>query len=164
MQLCCWFFLRSEPMKRLFTVAAILLTTAFCSAQDRVNDLARAIAKAEGFGVKGAVPTRTHNPGDIRSTNGVRYPGQVGLNKQYYVVFKNDRAGWSALRHQIEKIIAGESGFYNVNMTLKQLGRKYATSPRWAKSIAHNLGVKPSTELWEILGVPPALMPNWSKR
>ena len=148
-------------MKRLFTVAALLLTTAVCSAQDRVGDLAKAIAKAEGFGTKRTLPTRNHNPGDIKAMKSYRFPGQVGVNKQY-VVFRNDKAGWEALRHQINKIVNGESR-YSVNLTLKQLGKRYAESGIWPKVVAKYLGVSPSTELWQILDVPPTLEQDWSR-
>ena len=150
-------------MKRLLTVAALLLTTAICSAQDRIDDLAKAIAKAEGCYIKGTIPNRYHNCGDLKLVKGWRYPGQVGVGKGGHVIFKNDKYGWEALRHQIEKIIAGDSKFYNVNLTIKQLGKKYATSSLWAKNVAHNLGATPTTELWEALGVPPMLEKNWSR-
>src|SRR5271157_3589551 len=138
---------------------ALLLLTTSCFAQDRVQILAKAIGKAEGFGVKGALPTRCHNAGDIKALKNYRFPGQVGIRKGY-VVFKNDKAGWAALQHQIDKIVAGESR-YNVNLTLKQLGKRYAESRIWPKVVAKYLNVSPDAQLWEILGVPPYI--DWSK-
>jgi hypothetical protein len=143
---------------RTILLAALLLTTS-CFAQDRVEPLVKAIAKAEGFNVKNTLPTRCHNPGDIKALRNYRFPGQVGVRKQY-VVFKSDKAGWEALRHQIEKIIAGESR-YSVNLTLKQLGKRYAESSIWPRVVAKYLSVTPETYLWEILDTPPALESKW---
>jgi hypothetical protein len=148
-------------MKTIITLV-LLTASVVAHALTPTQKLAHAIAKAEGFGAKGALPTRQHNPGNIRARRGVHYPGQVGLNSRGYVIFKDDRAGWTALESQIEKIITGASHFYNVNMTLAQLSRSYATSSIWVKNVAKNLGVTPGTSLFEILDVAPAIivMPN----
>jgi hypothetical protein len=144
-------------MRKLALLFLMLCATLHAWSLTPTQKLARAIAKAEGFGVKGAIPTRYHNPGDIRASRGVRYPGQIGLNKSGYVIFKNDKAGWAALEDQIDRIAAGQSRFYTVNDTLKQLAKKYATSPTWIRNVAHNLGVTSGTNLFEILDVPPVL-------
>jgi hypothetical protein len=146
-------------MKRTICLAMLMLiATAPAWCTTRVQELAHAIARTEGFGRVGTIPTRYHNPGDIRAHRGTHFPGQVGLNKRGYVIFKNDAAGWAALYHQIEKVIAGESIHYTVNMTLKQFSRKYATSPLWVKNVSRFLQVTPSTTLAEILDVPPVLL------
>jgi hypothetical protein len=140
---------------------ALLLLTTSCFAQDRVQVLASAIARAEGFGKAGTIPSRYKNPGDLKVVKNYRYPGQIGVGKGGHVIFRNDAAGWAALEHQIEKIMDGTSR-YNVNMTLKEISKRYAGNWRiWTKNVAHNLGVEPSTALWEILGVPPALESKW---
>jgi hypothetical protein len=128
-----------------------LILTASAFAQDRVDMLAHAIAKAEGFGVKGAVPTRYHNPGDIRTFKvGVHYAGQIGVNKQGYVIFKNDAAGFAALRANLRKMAAGESQYYGREMTIVSVAKLYATKWRtWSKNVAKNLGVSPTTTLRE---------------
>jgi hypothetical protein len=144
---------------KLFLSFVLLLTTS-CFAQDRIQDLSKAIAKAEGFGVRNTLPTKNHNPGDIKALKGYHFPGQVGIHKQY-VVFKNDKAGWEALQHQINKIVDGESR-YSVNLTLKQLGKRYAESSVWPRVVAKYLGATPDTQLWEILDVPPYI--DWSKQ
>lgn len=137
-------------------IIALLLTTA-CFAQDRVQTLAKAIAKAEGFGVKGALPTRLHNPGDMKAVRGYVYPGQVGIGKGGHVRFRNDAAGWAALTRQLNKILEGTSR-YTVNMNLRQIGKHYAGNWRvWSKNVAKNLRMTPDTSLWEILDVPPIL-------
>ena len=144
-------------MRKLLIAAALLLTTATSFAQDRVQVFAHAIAKAEGFERRGTIPARYHNPGDLKAVAGYSLPGQVGIGKAGHVRFRNDAAGWAALTHQINKIIAGDSR-YNVNMTLKEFSKKYAGNWRvWSKNVAHNLGVTPDTYLWEVLDTAPAL-------
>ena len=150
-------------MKTFFTTALLLLTAQLWAATP-TQQLMHAIAKAEGYGVHGAVPTRYHNPGDIRASRGVKYPGQVGLNNHGYVIFKSDRYGWDAMQSQLDKIVDGNSRFYSVNMTLRQLSKRYATSPLWVKNVAKNLGVTPDATLAEILDVPPAYSTAWQKR
>ena len=136
---------------------ALLLTTS-CMAQDRVHTLAEAIAKAEGWGKKGALPTRYRNPGDLKVVKGYVYPGQISIGKGGHTKFRTDADGWAALEHQLDKIVAGESKRYDVNMTLEEFSRKYAGNHRiWLKNVTHNLGVEPTVYLFEVLDVPPAL-------
>jgi hypothetical protein len=119
--------------------------------------LAHAISKAEGYGKAGSLPSRYRNPGDMKAVKGYVYPGQLKVGKGGHVVFRTSADGWAALEHQIDKIVAGDSR-YSVNMTLQEMGKLYAGNSRvWSKNVARNLGVEPSTELWEILGVPPLL-------
>jgi len=148
---------------RNFILFAMLLTMfqRTAVAVNQVHNMAHAIAKAEGFERKGTIPSRYHNPGDLKSIKGYRYPGQVGIGKGGHVIFRNDEAGWAALEHQIEKIKAGTSR-YSVNMTLREFGKRYAGNWRiWSKNVAHNLGVNPQAYLWECLGIAPALETAW---
>src|ERR1017187_634649 len=112
---------------RLLTI--LLFCSTFCAAQDRVQTLAQAIAKAEGFGKKGALPTRLKNPGDLKVVKNYKYPGQAGIGKGGHVKFRSEAEGWEALRHQIEKIVAGDSR-YTVNMTLREISKGYAGNHR----------------------------------
>ncbi|PWT76385.1 MAG: hypothetical protein C5B59_06580 [Bacteroidetes bacterium] len=140
--------------------------TASAWAQDAVPSLktqalARAIARAEGFYVKGSVPNRFHNPGDIRAHSAHAYPGQVGLSKHGYVIFRSDADGWMSLLAQLEGMIERHSKNYNVNMTLLDFSHKYATSPTWVKNVSKILAVKKNTKMWEILGEAPVLEESW---
>ena len=140
------------------TLLTALLLTTLCSAQDQVQTLGKAIAKAEGFYIKGTIPNRCKNPGDLKVVKDYRYPGQVGVCKGGHARFRTDTDGWAALIHQIEKITSGESKYYSVNMALQEIGNYYARNSRvWAKNVAHNLGVTPDTYLFEVLDVPPIL-------
>jgi hypothetical protein len=137
-------------------LTALLLTT-LCPAQN-VHTLAQAIAKAEGFGQRGALPSRLHNPGDLKVVRDYRYPGMVRVGKGGHAQFRTEADGWAALEHQLDKMASGESKHYSVNMTLQEIGKRYAANSRvWAKNVAHNLGVTPDTYLFEVLDVPPIL-------
>src|SRR5208282_3954387 len=124
--------------------------------QEKVRDFAHAIAKAEGFGIKGVIPTRCHNPGDIRIKPGHTIPGMVGRNKQGYVIFKNDRAGWLALENQINMILQGRSRKYNADMPLFKIGEKYTpgSGMSWAKNVSKQLNVTPTTTLRGFVNAP----------
>ncbi len=145
-------------MKRKLVLFFLMLAASMHAfAASPTQALARAIAKAEGFYTKGTKPQRFHNPGDIRASKGVHYPGQRGIDRQGYVIFKNDRAGFDALESLIDRIIAGDSKFYTVNSTLRDLSRKYATSPTWIRNVSKALRCEPNTPLWFLLDVPPVV-------
>jgi hypothetical protein len=63
-----------------------------------VTLLARLIAKEEGFGIPGSVPTRNHNPGDLRhsphSTHTADAPDAIRITD-------NDEHGWEDLERQL---------------------------------------------------------------
>ena len=97
----------------------LILGGALCNAQDKVEKFAHAIALTEGFDVRGSIPNRYHNPGDLKiMARGQTYPGQVGIGKAQHVIFRNDAAGYAALYHEIDKILSGESRWYRQEMTL----------------------------------------------
>jgi hypothetical protein len=142
-------------MKNILFSLIVLSTAAFA---DPVDTFAHAVAKAEGFGIPRAIPTRCHNPGDMKALRGWQYPGQVGICKGGHVNFRNDAAGWAALHHQIQRILDGDSKHYTVDMTISQMGHRYAGFwSRWSKNVAKNLGVDKSTTLREYFDIPPTL-------
>ena len=141
-------------------VTFFLVFWAHAFGQDaKVVSLAQAIAKAEGFGVRGALSTRYHNPGDLKvAVAGQKYPGQSGVGKGSHIRFCNDRAGWLALYHQLDKVAAGESKHYTPDMTLAQFAKRYARDWRhWAANVARSLNVSTTTTLAEYLELPPAV-------
>ena len=141
---------------RLSLLTFLLLCCTLSSAQP-VDRLAQAIAKAEGFYMHGSIPNRCNNPGDLKVVKDYRYPGEIGVCKGGHAKFRTQADGWKALEHQLNKIMDGTSR-YTVNMSLQEIGKKYAQNYRvWAKNVAHNLGVEPTAYLWEILDVPPIL-------
>lgn len=64
-----------------------------------MTKLARLIAKEEGFGIPGSVPTRFHNPGDLRhsphSNHDPAHPDGIGQ-------IDTDADGWSDLERQLQ--------------------------------------------------------------
>ena len=115
----------------------------------RINDLATAISHAEGFGIRGTIPSRYHNPGDLKAhPDSAPLAGQVRLGKAGHIVFKDDEAGKAALRDYILKMVDGRSSHFHPNMTLSQVARIYAEDWRpWVKAVCSELGVPPTTTL-----------------
>jgi len=130
--------------------------TVTCNDCSQYRQFAIAIAKQEGFFIRGSIPNRLHNPGDLKA-NGFRFPGQVGTDKHGHAIFRNDNAGWAALQNQVRKMCASE-GKYSVTMTLQQVAKMYARDwRRWSKNVARNLNCDPKVTLAELFGIPPAL-------
>jgi hypothetical protein len=117
-----------------------------------VGRFVHAIANAEGFGRKQALPTRYKNPGDLKAVEGFKYEGQIKVGKRKHVVFATDEDGWKALYRQINLIAQGYSKHYTLDMTLQQMAKKYAGNWRaWSRNVSHSLGVSQSTTLKELL-------------
>jgi len=64
-----------------------------------MSKLARLIARMEGFGLPGAVPTTRHNPGDLRHAPHASHDGEgdndIGIEP-------DDAAGWADLERQLQ--------------------------------------------------------------
>lgn len=103
------------------------------SADSRVRIMAQAIARAEGFGVPGAIPTVRHNPGNIRNT---APPYEIRT-------YSDDAEGWAALDRQVARMLAGSS-LYPSDWTIAQVAQRYtgeAAYMNWARIVASQLGV-----------------------
>ncbi len=99
------------------------------------QQLAQAIAKAEGYGVPNAIPTVANNPGDLKLGD-VGY-GTMGTG---ITVFASADDGWSALYHQCDLMLTGRSAVYSLDWSLAQVGSKYANGdPNWAINVAFAL-------------------------
>jgi len=131
------------------TLAILLLLSGSAVASDKVDQFASAIAHAEGFGRPHVIPSRYHNPGDLKACRRSKaLNGQVHTGKGGHIVFKTDADGWAALRVYINKMLDGSSRHYNRNMTFKQVARVYAGNWRpWVKIVSKELGVTPDTRL-----------------
>jgi hypothetical protein len=64
-----------------------------------MSKLAELISKMEGFGIPGAVPTRDHNPGDLRHSPHSSHEGE-GSND--IGIIDNDADGWADLERQLQ--------------------------------------------------------------
>jgi hypothetical protein len=134
----------------IFVRAQVLVVRPEAVAVDsgKLDSLAVAIASAEGFGVRHAIPTRYHNPGDLKTSRKFKWDGQKGIGKGGHVIFKSDAEGWSALKQQILKAALGRSKAYNPSMTFQQIGKKYAGNWRvWSKNVCKQLDVPTTTTL-----------------
>jgi hypothetical protein len=116
-----------------------------------------AIAKAEGFFIKGSIPNRNHNPGDIKTIHAYTFPGQVGVDKHGHVIFRNDNKGWAALQNQVRKMCV-DSGRYSPQMSIQQIGRQYAKNwEQWSSNVARNMKCDPKITLAELFDIPPVI-------
>jgi hypothetical protein len=122
----------------------------------KIEDLAAAIARAEGFYVPGSIPARAHNPGNLKSPTWT-YPGEyegqtLGTG---IAVFSSDGAGWNALKRQLMLIVEGESANYTLSMTLRQMGTVWTGNTTeggaWSNNVGLAFGVNPSTTLGAML-------------
>lgn len=113
-----------------------------------MSKLAELIAKEEGFGLPGTIPTRGHNPGDLRHAPGESHPegspNSVGS-------FVDDTAGWAALERQLQ-LYAGR------NLTLRECIAIYAPpvendSERYLKFVCEGLECSPDILVSEALKI-----------
>lgn len=110
--------------------------------------LARLIAKEEGFGIPGALPTRNHNPGDLRHSPHSQHPDDPNA----IGVIDTDADGWADLERQLR--IYAERG-----LTLVQLVEVYAPpdendTARYLKFVCDGLGMGPGATVAEALQKP----------
>lgn len=117
----------------------------------KVIAFAQAIAKAEGFGVAGALPTRCHNPGDLEV-------GDVGYGTdEGKTIFSEDQDGWMALEHQCDLMLTGNSHLYKPSMNILQVAMLYTgndSSASWAQAVAQALGISVTTTLYQFWNPP----------
>lgn len=112
------------------------------TATEKVAAFARGIARAEGFGTPGAIPTVRHNPGDIK-VNGI------------IATFASDDEGWAALYRQLNLIVSGESHVYTLADTIGQMAFKWTGNDNptaWASIVASEIGARIENTLrWVLL-------------
>ena len=78
--------------------------------------LAQLMAKREGFGIPGDIPTRNNNPGDLEHAPGERHPADSPDSIGWFPTVKK---GWKELNRQLG-LFAGR------NLTLQQAIDEYA--------------------------------------
>jgi len=116
---------------------------------DKVWDVCRAIAIAEGANVLGSVADRLNNPGDLSrgDEHGQPVIGYVTLpDGEVAIQFASKEAGWQALYLKISNIVTGRSSTYSPDMSWRQIAAKYAgNSSAWVNNVANALGVSPDS-------------------
>jgi hypothetical protein len=121
----------------------------------RIDELAYAIAVAEGYFAEGRHDGRTlphllNNPGSLKkpALGAAELPTwkDTGL-----VWFPAPDMGWAALRHQVRLMLMGTSGIYAHTDSLMSVGDKYADGDvNWGANVATTLGVPPGRTLGEL--------------
>jgi hypothetical protein len=116
---------------------------------DKVWDVCRAIAVAEGAQIQGSAPDRLNNPGDLSKGDEWGQPilGYVTLpDGEVSINFTSKEGGWQALYSKVSNITAGRSAVYSPQMTWRQIAQKYAgNSSAWVNNVARALGVSPDS-------------------
>src|SRR5258707_6736343 len=108
---------------------------------DRVWNVCRAIARAEGANVEGDNPDRLTNLGDI-SDDGITY-GFEPHSGSSVTKFPDKETGWQWLYNKIQNaFVLGKSHVYSPSMTWTQLAQKWAANWRpWLDEVSGSLGV-----------------------
>ena len=83
--------------------------------------LAQLMARQEGFGIKGAIPTVRHNPGDLRHSPHSQHPGGPEHANDVGTI-DNDDDGWADLERQLQ-------WYANEGLTLRQMINVYCGLP-----------------------------------
>ena len=113
--------------------------------------LAQLIAREEGFGIPGALPTVRHNPGDLRHSPHSQHPGGPA-HKDDVGTIDTDQHGWSDLERQLQ-IYADEG------LTLRQMIHLYApeedhnNTSAYLQFVCKGGGWTPETKVSEALKV-----------
>jgi hypothetical protein len=117
---------------------------------DRIWDVCRAIAHAEGYDVVGSAPYKLNNPGDLSpgDEHGFSTAGAAEFHGGSYVIhFATPADGWNALYAKFANILDGSSKVYQADWSWQQIGAKYAADPNWSANVAATLDVDPVTTL-----------------
>ena len=129
-------------------------------AGDRIWDVCRAIARAEGYDRgPGAAPFNLNNPGDLSPGDEASFPlaGDAQFHGGSYVLhFATPDDGWHALYNKISRIVRGHSTVYQAGWSWEQIGATYtggANGVVWGRNVAAALGVDPGSTLADYVGV-----------
>lgn len=115
----------------------------------KIDNLASAIAFAEGFYAAYSRPARNNNPGDLTYAFGYPTMGQDGP----FPIFATVDDGWLALKKQVSEMLDDTSKNFKSTMTIAQIGIVYAGGDpggNWARNVAQYLGVTTDTVIGTI--------------
>jgi hypothetical protein len=115
----------------------------------KIRAFAEAIAYAEGYYAPGnPIPRRLNNPGDLKISS----VPNIGKDASGHLHFATAEDGWLALYRQLQLIINGRSSVYTLDMTIAQMGARYAeANDNWVTNVTRRLGVTPQTRLRDVL-------------
>lgn len=145
-----WFWNRNRPLTGTVTTSEGYDLEPYggpTSYPQPIINTAQAIARAEGYYITGSVPNRANNPGDLK-LGGTTIANGI-------TVFDSPDSGWNALYRQLYLILTGRSSYYNLDMSITEMGRIWtatvAEQSAWSNNVAGSLGVPASTPLWAVL-------------
>lgn len=118
---------------------------------DRIWDIARAIAHAEGADQEGSNPDRLNNPGDI--SDGISTYGSEFHSGSNITNFPDKKTGWQWLYNKLDNINRGGSHVYSRDFSWVEIAHDPATGAtrwagdweNWSNNVAAALGVDPSS-------------------
>jgi hypothetical protein len=115
----------------------------------QVRRMAEAIAYAEGYYAPGnPIPRRLNNPGDVKISS----VPNIGKDQYGHLHFATPEDGWLALYRQLQLIINGRSSVYTLDMTIEQMGKRWAeANTAWTTNVSTKLGVPATTTLRSVL-------------
>ena len=130
-----------------FGLIAIVILLVYLALEKRselgsVEELAQAIARAEGYYVSGSLPQRRNNPGALK------------LDGNEITQFATPSEGWAALHRQLEKILNGESAFYTPDMSIRQVAEIWTGGDKpdaWARIVAGELQVDETLSIGAVI-------------
>lgn len=108
---------------------------------DKIWDVCRAIAMAEGANVPGSNPDRLNNPGDI-SDGSLTFGSEIHSGSSV-TKFPDKQTGWKWLYSKIKTdFVDGGSMIYSPDMTWTQFAQKYAGDWQdWVANVTSELGI-----------------------
>lgn len=110
---------------------------------DKIWDVCRAIAKAEGANIEGSNPDRLNNPGDISDGDGTF--GSEHHTGSEVTHFPDKETGWKWLYGKIKRAKEGRSSVYLPTLTWAQFAQKYAGDwENWVNNVTKELSVSPT--------------------
>ena len=110
---------------------------------DKIWDICRAIAFAEGANVPGSNPDRLNNPGDI-SDGSVTFAALIPEFHSGSVVthFPDKSTGWQWLYNKVKNHINGDSTVYPADLSILAFAQKYAGNwQNWVSNVASYLKI-----------------------
>jgi hypothetical protein len=114
--------------------------------QAKADALAHAMAKAEGFGLPGALPTRTFNPGDMMLGDrgwGTEAAKTIYEKADWNASLQDKTDGASALRRECFAILSGASHNFETSWTFLELAMEWTGNDQataWANTVCEELG------------------------
>lgn len=133
---------------------------------NKIDKWAEAVAKHEGFYIKGSVAARNKNPGNIvfgplaKSFGSTTYWTHP-KTKHDFAIFPTSEQGWAALKRLLENAATGKSKVYSPEMTILEYASKYAPvrdekgklipNHNYANSIAKQLNLPITTKIKELV-------------